>query len=140
MLGQNSNGLGHRRGHCRRLGPGMRKLKYREVSVERAMAVLDQLGTCPLCEQHLALADAVLDHNHKTGQVRGAIHRFCNTFLSRIENGIARNRITPEQLTAILKNYESYVQRETGMLHPTHKTPEERQARAKKRARARRKK
>ena len=109
------------------------KLKRTEIIKHRALAVLEQNGICPLCEQHLELRDAVLDHRHKDGLIRSAIHRFCNTFLGKIENNIARNRITPGQLTAILKNYEQYVGTTKPLLHPTFLTPDERKARAKRR-------
>jgi len=114
------------------------KLKAKEIAAHRAMSVLEQNGICPLCEQPLALKDAVLDHRHKDGLIRQAIHRFCNTFLGKIENGIVRNRITPVQLQAILKNYEQYVNNTKPLLHPTFLTPEQRAERTKKRARARR--
>lgn len=116
----------------------MRQLKAREIAAYRALAVLEQNGVCPLCEQHLALADAVLDHRHSDGLVRSAIHRFCNTFLGKIENNIARNRITPEQLTAIFRNAEAYMKDTKEVLHPTYRTPEQKRQRAKKRAKARR--
>jgi hypothetical protein len=120
------------------MGSALVKLKQREIAAYRAQCVLDQLGQCPLCEQHLALADAVLDHRHKDGQVRQAIHRLCNTFLGKIENNVVRNCISTDQLNAILRNYESYVSQSTGVLHPTYKTPEQRAETAKKRAKRRR--
>ena len=116
------------------------KIKRTEIIKHRALAVLEQGGICPLCEQHLELKDAVLDHRHSDGLIRSAIHRFCNTFLGKIENNIKRNRIQPQQLTAILKNYEKYVSTTKPLLHPTFLTPEERKAKAKKRAAKTRKK
>jgi hypothetical protein len=115
------------------------KLKASEIKAYRQQAVQDQNHTCPLCEQPLTQQDAVLDHRHSDGLIRQAIHRFCNTFLGKIENNVIRNRITPQQLEAILRNYESYVATTQPILHPTHRTPEQRQAHAKKRAALRRK-
>lgn len=114
------------------------RLKATEIKPYRQQAVIQQGHCCPLCEQPLTQEDAVLDHNHTTGQIRQAIHRFCNTFLGKIENNIARNRIQPDQLTAILRNYEQYVKTAQPILHPTHLTPEERALKAKKRAKKRR--
>ena len=114
------------------------RLKTAEIKRYRQQAVQDQNHTCPLCEQPLTQQDAVLDHRHSDGLIRQAIHRFCNTFLGKIENNVIRNRIQPDQLEAILRNYESYVQTTQQILHPTHRTPEERLARNKKRAQARR--
>lgn len=112
----------------------MMQLKAREIAAHRALCVLEQNGVCPLCEQHLALKDAVLDHRHSDGLIRQAIHRFCNTFLGKIENNVKRNRITPEQLSAILRNYEHYVENTQDLLHPTHRTPEQKALRIKRRA------
>jgi hypothetical protein len=55
-----------------------------------------------------------------------------------MENNQARNRITANRLNMILANFEQYVNTHRLVLHPTHKTPEERKLRAKKRAKARR--
>jgi hypothetical protein len=120
------------------LGSALVKLKTKEIAAYRAQCVLDQLGVCPLCESHLALSDAVLDHRHSDGQVRQAIHRLCNTFLGKIENNVVRNRISTRQLQSILKNYEAYVSQSSGVLHPTHKTAEQRAETAKRRAKRRR--
>ena len=115
------------------------KLKASEIRAYRQQAVQDQGHICPLCEQHLTQQDAVLDHRHSDGLIRQAIHRFCNTFLGKIENNVIRNRITAQQLTAILGNYQTYVEHTQDMLHPTHRTPEERLLRNKQRAKRRRK-
>ena len=116
----------------------MNKLKTSQIKAYRQQAVQDQNYTCPLCEQPLTQQDAVLDHRHSDGRIRQAIHRFCNTFLGKIENNVIRNRITPEQLEAILRNYEGYVAHTQDLLHPTHRTPEERLLRNKKQAKRRR--
>lgn len=113
------------------------RLKQQELAAYRARAVLDQAGVCPLCGQHLALKDAVLDHRHKDGWIRKAIHRGCNLFLGKIENNIVRNRISDQQLTAILQNYQTYVNDTTDILHPRYRTPEEKRIRAQKRAKKR---
>jgi len=114
------------------------RLKASEICAFREQCIRDQANRCPLCEQELLPADAVLDHCHRTGLVRRAIHRFCNTFLGKIENNVTRNRITEIQLAAILRNYQVYVADTVNILHPTHRTPEQRQLRAKKRAKQRR--
>jgi len=116
----------------------MTKIKASEIRAYRQQAVQDQGYVCPLCEQALTQQDAVLDHRHSDGLIRQAIHRFCNTFLGKIENNVIRNRITPDQLQAILRNYESYVATTQPILHPTHRTQEERLLRNKKRAKSRR--
>jgi hypothetical protein len=41
---------------------------------------------CPILGIPLAPSDAVLDHDHKTGHVRGVIHRQANALMGKIEN------------------------------------------------------
>ena len=118
----------------------MIKIKPRDIKPLREQYWQENNGICPLCLEPIDLKDAVLDHRHSDGYIRNTIHRFCNTFISHIENNQKRNKISPSQLTAILANFEQYVQAHKAIVHPTHLTPEERQARAKKRAKARRKK
>jgi hypothetical protein len=84
--------------------------------------------------------EAVLDHCHDTGLIRAVLHRGCNMYIGALENNQKRNLITPNRLANILSNFELYVRTHKPITHPTHLTPEERQARAKKRAKARRKK
>lgn len=117
----------------------MLKLSASKTAAYRAEQLIAQNNCCALCEQHLDYSDAVLDHRHSDGRIRSVLHRFCNTFLGKIENNIARNKITPQQLTAILRNYETYVADVKELLHHTHRTPEQKAARTKKRAAARRK-
>jgi len=118
----------------------MRRITAREIRELRLQYLQAQMHLCALCAQSLTPEDAVLDHDHASGQLRCAIHRWCNTFLGKIENGAVRNRITPLQLENILRNLQAYQQDLKPLLHPTHRTPEERKTRARKRAQARRKK
>lgn len=115
-----------------------RRITAGEIRELREQYLAAQLNLCALCSQPLESKDAVLDHDHGSGQLRCTIHRFCNTFLGKIENGIVRNRIDDLQLENILRNVQAYIKDTKPLLHPTHRTPEERKVRAKKRARARR--
>ena len=118
----------------------MIKIKQSEIKTYREQYWKENNGICPVCRHPVELKDAVLDHRHSDGYIRNTIHRFCNTFISHIENNQKRNKISPSQLTNILANFETYVRTHKPVLHPTHRTPEEKIERAKKRARARRKK
>lgn len=62
------------------------KLKAKEIAAYREKAILQQRGTCPLCEEPLISADACLDHCHVTGHVRQALHRSCNSAEGRVLN------------------------------------------------------
>jgi len=116
------------------------KIKVKDIKPLREEFLKQQLGLCALCREPIAEGEAVLDHCHKTGHLRSVLHRGCNAYIGSMENGMARNKITPTRLTSILANFESYKHAVKPILHPTHKTPEEKLARAKKRAKARRNK
>jgi len=116
----------------------LNKAKPKDIKQLREQYWAENNQICPVCQHLIELKDAVLDHRHSDGLIRNTIHRFCNTFISHIENNQKRNRITPQQLTNILANFEQYVDSTKSILHPTYRTPEERLARAKKRAKARR--
>lgn len=115
------------------------KLARQQVKDYRELTLQQQNNKCALCGLDLELKDTVLDHNHKTGYIRGALHRFCNTYLGALENNIARNKITPEQLEGIMRNAIQYINSSHNILHPTYRTPEEKRAQAKKRAQQKRK-
>lgn len=71
----------------------------------------------------------MLDHCHTTGAVRGTLHRSCNALLGKVENNHARFGVSSVNLPAFLHGAASYLQRHktniTGMIHPTHKTEDE---------------
>jgi hypothetical protein len=115
----------------------MMRLKTTEVKPYREEHLRDQDYCCALCGE-LIFDDAVLDHDHRSGYIRGVLHRGCNALLGKIENSMAMNRITPARLTAILTNYNTYVSQHHAVLHPSYKTAEERKQRAKVRAQRRR--
>lgn len=113
------------------------KLKASQVPATRERLLTEQGGRCALCLRVIR-RDPVLDHDHHTGAVRGVLHRGCNALLGKIENNHKRYGI--EDLAAFLQGTPAYLQRHrenrTGLLHPTHKTEDEkrlaRNARARK--------
>ena len=114
------------------------RIKPKDIKPLRESILLEQQGLCAICREPLASDEAVLDHCHKTGYIRAVLHRGCNAYIGHLENNMARNRITHSRLETILSNFQTYVASYKLLLHPTHRTPEERMARTKKRARARR--
>jgi hypothetical protein len=118
----------------------MKKLKASEVAQYRATALEEQGGHCMLCCDRVASEDAVLDHDHKTGHVRGVLHRGCNAMLGHIENNRARNMLKDARLWRFLRGVERYITADHTQrpLHPTHRTAEEKVARTKKLAAKRR--
>lgn len=86
-----------------------------------------QGNRCALCGLPGVSSDPVLDHCHKTGAVRGTLHRSCNSLLGKVENNSARFGV--KSLPAFLHGCAAYLQKHstniTGLIHPTHKTEDE---------------
>lgn len=116
----------------------MNRLKPKDIKPTREQMLKDQMGLCALCRELIDPTEAVLDHCHKSGQLRSVLHRGCNAYIGALENNQKRNRITESRLHNILTNFLHYIKATKPILHPTHRTPEEKQERAKKRAKARR--
>ena len=101
----------------------MSKLKYKELKELRDQLLLENNHICPLCNTPIdpkSTNGPVLDHSHTSGKIRNTVHRFCNTFISKIENNRKRNLINEDMLTAILANYEQYISNERIEEHPLH--------------------
>jgi hypothetical protein len=60
----------------------------------RTKALALQGGGCALCGEHVAPGEAVADHDHTTGVIRGVLHRGCNAMLGHIENNRPRHKLT----------------------------------------------
>lgn len=114
------------------------RIKPKDIKPLREQILQEQHGLCAICHEQINADEAVLDHCHKTGYIRAVLHRGCNAYIGHLENNMARNRITAQRLSAILNNFQTYVVTHKLIQHPTHLTAEERTARTKKRARARR--
>ena len=104
------------------------KLKTTEVKAFREQQWQLQQGCCALCNEPVDPTEAVLDHCHKTGYLRGVLHRGCNSLLGKIENNMPRSRVDLGRLSKIAANLIKYLVADpiSEKLHPTHKTPEER--------------
>jgi len=103
------------------------KLKHSEIKPLRESLLIKQGQRCRLC-QDLIVDDAVLDHDHKSGLLRGVLHRGCNSLLGKVENNMARSRVDLGRLAEFSKNLIGYLTADpvSDLRHPTHKTPEER--------------
>lgn len=110
------------------------------------MALLvKQKWLCPLCLLKIRpdivghKSDYVLDHCHETGEVRGALHRSCNSAEGKILNAAGRwgaKSVTYEAVIPYLERLLAYYKSSgTGMMYPDHKTPEQQEFIRKKKAR-----
>lgn len=104
------------------------RLTNSQIKSVRDNQIVVQKGHCALCGLPGVIKDPVLDHCHTTGAVRGTLHRSCNSLLGKVENNAARFGV--KDLSAFCHGTARYLQiyktNITGLLHPTHKTPEER--------------
>ena len=104
-----------------------RRLTNSEIKPIRSALAAKQGNRCDLCGLAGVLNDPVLDHCHTTGAVRGTLHRSCNSLLGKVENNAARFGV--KSLPAFLHGAAEYLQRHrtniTGLIHPTHKTEDE---------------
>lgn len=121
-----------------------RRLKASEVKAVREELLIKQGGRCALCHLPCHPDKACLDHDHTTGAVRGVLHSGCNALLGKVENNYKRFGVS--NLSSFLAGCQSYMQRHltnvTGLLHPTHKTDDEKRLarnKAAQKARARKK-
>lgn len=112
------------------------RLTHSQVKEVRQQQFVKQGGICCMCGQRMKLAQAVLDHCHKTGAVRGTAHRSCNSLLGKVENNAVRFGV--HDIYSFLFGTASYLQLHktniTGLIHPTHKTDEEKRLLRNKRA------
>lgn len=103
------------------------KLKAKDVKSTRATLLEAQGKTCAICGYECTDDQAVLDHNHKSGHVRAVLHRGCNAVEGKIVNAMRRYAIKDPvaYLTGLLRYHALHSESQTNLIHPTHKTPEE---------------
>jgi hypothetical protein len=113
----------------------MTKLKYSDIKKWKAA---NYTGYCDLCKEPLKLEEAVADHCHKTGNMRGILHRRCNSLEGVISRGLVRFGFKSSPIfLAVLEEYYKTAKKYDGEIHPTYFTPDERKERAKARAKKR---
>lgn len=121
----------------------VKRLTQREIADYRLQLLQAQSGLCALCGEPILPGQAVLDHDHETGHIRGVLHRGCNALEGQIVNSMPRNQLTDARLQEIFRRWTAYHMVQRPELHPTHRTDEERAAlrrrRRQQRARSRRK-
>lgn len=108
------------------------RLKQSEIAAYRVATLAGQGNKCALCGETVPQAEAVLDHCHKSGVIRGTLHRGCNAMLGHIENNAPRHKLSDRvRLHKMLSGVVKYTQKFAGTaaltrpLHPTYKTEDE---------------
>lgn len=111
----------------------MQRLTPAMVAPFRARLGAEQKGLCAICRRPLGdkTKAPVLDHDHLTGEIRGVLHRGCNSLLGHIENGKARYGLTAvSDLARFLAGVQEYMHAPGhGVLHPTYRTEDEKRER-----------
>ncbi len=107
---------------------------YREAKLR------EQGGRCAITGYTLSPAEAVLDHDHATGHVRGVLHRGVNALLGKLENNYKRYGVSLPQLRAMAPAVADYIEQDHSAkpYYSTHRTAEEKRERTNKLARQRR--
>lgn len=116
----------------------MRRLKLSELKAWREAKLEEQGGKCALCGEACAVTEAVADHDHRTGELRGVLHRGCNAMLGHLENNRARHLLTNDRrFSRFLAAVMGYLlqHRDDPVFYPTHKTADEKRELKNKRAR-----
>lgn len=106
------------------------KLTNSQLKPVRDKIRADQKGCCALCNLPVSVADAVLDHCHSHGFIRGTLHRSCNSLLGVLENNRKRFGLGEDAAFAgFMQGALAYIQKhatpQTRMIHPTFKTEDE---------------
>ena len=104
-----------------------KQISAREVSLYRKMYATKQGYKCAICSGSLAGTVQCLDHDHKTGQLRGTLCGTCNraegkvlkaaTYLAK-HNHLARINVV-SWLIRMVKYIQYYDNNPTGILHHT---------------------
>lgn len=108
--------------------PRMRKLSRAQMPAWKVRQLqIAQQGLCAICGKPVDLKlpkEGVVDHNHDTGEIRGVLHRSCNSAEGKIANAAgswgAKDMSYPA-IIAFLRNLLAYYDRPgTGLIYPTH--------------------
>ena len=119
--------------------PEPQKLKSKFVKETRLSLLEAQSFKCAICGFDCSEEQAVLDHDHKAGHVRAVLHRGCNAAEGKVMNTLRRCGIKDPTafLVGLMAYHVTHAENQTGLIHPAHKTLDEKKLLAKKRAKKR---
>lgn len=118
------------------------RIKPNDIPALRDKIASEQGNQCWLCEISLDSVVACLDHDHQTGLIRGVLCNNCNGIEGKIFNlarRAKRDKTPTDVLIAILTYWDSFAKENKGLIHPSHRTPEEKRVKRNRQARLRRK-
>lgn len=110
----------------------MRKIARTQLRAWTLQELTRQGGICLVCNtpiDHTIPREAVADHDHNTGEIRGVLHRSCNGALGKVDNAAGRWGAKSMEYSAIIAFLERmlayYKKPGLGVMYPTHKTEDE---------------
>ena len=117
------------------------RLKAKDIPRLRAEIAKTQNGTCWLCDIDLTGVKACLDHDHKTGLIRGVLCGNCNGIegkINNLANRAKRDKTRYAFVARVLAYWDAFDAHPRTEIHPTHKTADEKRIRRNKKAKERR--
>jgi hypothetical protein len=120
----------------------IRKLKLSETPSVLKQIVAKQGGVCAICGKPFTKSDgAVLDHCHKTGFVRGALHRSCNGGEGKVRRQAqwSHKGVSPDEFLIGLGQYLAlHSKPQYQLIYHSHQTEDEKRLERNAKARAKR--
>ena len=113
------------------------RLSASKLKEWREATWLAQGKRCAITGYTISPSEAVADHDHSTGHLRGVLHRGVNALLGKCENNYRRYGLSLPLLAAMAPPIGAYLARDYSShpLHPTHRTEDEKRELRNKRAR-----
>lgn len=109
-----------------------RKITRGQVRSTSLMILKQQGGLCVVCKKPIDLSikgEMCLDHSHEQGNVRGVLHRSCNSGLGKLDNAVGRwisKSMKYEDIIPMLENIlDYYKQPHHDIIYYNHLTEDE---------------
>lgn len=109
-----------------------RKLTRSQLRPMAQRMLAEQGGVCPLCGKPVDMSikgEAVVDHDHVTGLIRGTLHRSCNAAEGKVALAAGRwgaKSMAYDAIIPWLRNLLAYLDKPTtNYVYPSHLTEEE---------------
>lgn len=117
-----------------------RQLKPSEVKGVCDQLVKRQGGKCAVCNKPFTPRDyPVLDHDHTSGYIRGALHNSCNSAEGRVKTkaNLGHKGVSAEDYVIGLGKYlELNATPRFNLIHPSHMTEDQKRLKRNAKARA----
>lgn len=120
----------------------MKRLTRKEADTLRRKLIVSQENRCALCNDTLEGKTACLDHDHRNGQIRAVLCLNCNGIEGKIFNLCRRAKRQGTEIRFLASVYDYWMAHGTinvnALIHPGHKTADEKRLARNARARRRR--